>query len=874
MVSPIWPCSLVGAANGSRPDRRAGSRRLIGLTLTCTLALIVATQTPRGQGLQASQGGPDGGKKEAAGQPAAERLAAARGLYERRDFQGCLALLRALDPNLLTDPAARAEYEALQALVAAATLPRGAAPLHPFASLADADKAYQGVQKAQQLLARAKQELPVSARVLLALAANFKTEPDRKLARQLADSLCEDKRLSASGADALPLLLVRAQLQELPERAIAAYADLLERVKPVARKAVPAKEWFSAVLQPAAVLADRLPADKQRTEELRSQLAKCYAAYARFVCFHLYDDWLPPDAKRLALDYSSKAVALDGGRPECWVAHAYTQAALPNPDWAAVEQAARKARELGPKVAAAHALTGYVDLLKSRQELRRGKKIEYLREADQALDQALALMKKDDEDRSVLLLNHSLVCMELGSYLAPSRAAERKKYLYAAVDLAAQAARLPNPRPDWVQVAWGNALEAVARLLHEPDRYRDAVDKFTTALAQHPNQALPPLCRGRCRYRWVASGATTDATLLPAAMKDLDVAIALNPRSRVAAEANYWKGMIYQEQLDPAQARAAFARAIELAEKYHGRDWAVQAREQQVRALLADAWGHLQQQPDEALRQADEAARLVGQTEKDYGRQRAARLLAFVYQLKAQAALEQAGSAKGEALARALEVVQGAAAKIEELGDPAWAAYVRGLAYEYQQEPKLALQAYNQGLQSYPQQAGQIQGLLLIRRTKALLHDTKPAPRAAMLKDLQAAARLVGRDADQASAWALAAVINTKAANEAAKPEDQKQYRADAIRCARDAARYAGETHPDRAGIRLVLATNLFLLAKETPQDQRKLTYLTEALERATEAVRTESSLTPEERTELHNLVSVLREEKAAVEERLKADNP
>jgi tetratricopeptide (TPR) repeat protein len=844
------------------------------LVLRIALAFLAMFGVGR---LQATESGPEGypnepapAKQAGAGQSLAELVGKARKLYQQHDYQGCLELLRAIDRTRLTDAALRAEHEALEALAATGTLPRGASPLSPFASRADADKAYQGLIKAQKLLAGVKQELPVNARVKLALAAAFKTAPDHPLARQLAAKLVAEEQASNLGAAALPLLFMRTQVQESPEKAIGAYVDLLKRFEKKDQRAVPAREWFTAVLQAAVTLADGLPAEKQQVEELRPKLAKCYAAYARFLAEHSRDDWLPKDAKQQIFRYASKAVALDGTKAEYWIGRAYSQAGLPNPAWDAVEQDARKALDLGPGQAAAHGLMGYFYLYKSRRQPDRLQKIEALREADRALDRALALTKDNDENKSILLLNHSLVCLELGSYLDLSRMAERKKYLYAATDFAAQAARLPNPRPDWVQVAWGNALEAVGRILQEPGRYPEAVAKFTAAITQYPDQALPRLSRGRCRYQWVVFGGSQDATLLAQAVKDLDDAIALSPQSRAAAEANFWKGMVYQRRQDPGRARETFAQTIDLAERHNGQPWAAEARQQHVQAMLADAWARVQQEPDQALRQADEAAKLVEQAAKAYGPERVTRLLTFVYQLKAEAALHQAEGAMGEMLAKILEAAQDAATKIEELGDTPWADYVRGLAFEYQGDPKQALQAYSEGLQNYPRQAKPIHGLLLIRRTKVRVQAEARVPRAELLEDLKSAIKLVGRDADRASAWALAAVIDTQAANEPGQAESLRQYRREAIQFARNAVKVAGDTHPDRAGIRLVLATNLLLLAKESPAGPVKLAYLNEGLERAREAWQGNHLLAPEERSQLRRLLTLLQAEMVEVEARPK----
>jgi len=770
---------------------------------------------------------------------------------------------------LLTPARAQQGAEILRA--AAESIPAGTGLLSPFKTPGDADKAYQWLNKARQLLARAQQELPVAARLKLALAANSKTQPDHALARQLADQLVAKQGVANLGGAALSLLVVRAQSQDTPEAALVAYGAILKQIKKADRDAVPAQDWFSSILQPAVKLGDNLPDQMQKPADVKTALAKCYAAYARYVKEHVYeDDLVNANPKQIACDYYGKAVLLDGSKPEYWIGYAYSQTALPKVDWSKVATDAQKALELSPQNSAAHGLLGYVYLLQSRRDgaTDRQKQLAELRQADQALDQALKLAKKDEEDKATMLLNRSITDLELGNYIDQKE--ERQKYLYAARDYAAEASKLPHPYPEWVQEAWGNALEDIGMFLGDKASYKEAVDRFSNAITRRQYVARPWVSRGRTEYRWVVKGGNQDPKILDSALRDLVQATKLSKLSRDGAEAYYWEGMVYQERGKYAEARKAFNLAIDVGAKYNGRDWATLARQQYLTTTVAAARALLSTKPDESIKQADDAAQVVQQNKQDFEPKEAARLLIDIYRLKANAGLQQASQNKGKVQAKALEAVEAAAAKIEDNGDPAQAALVRGLAFEAQGDKQYpqAIEAYEQGLKAEPQKDNAVRGLLLINRASLQVRTGADVPRAQILKNLEQAAKLVPEAEHKASALALACLLNTLETTRGGV-ENPQDYRTAAIEAARIAIKYAATTHPDYAGVRFLLANNLFFLAKETTDDKMKLGYLNEALQRAREASRMENTMAPDDRTALRNIMGELQEEKKQVESRL-----
>jgi Protein kinase domain len=698
-------------------------------------------------------------------------------------------------------------------------LPRGGT-LAPFKP-GDADRAFRWLDQARQLHARASQQLPEAARVKLALAADARAEPDSKPARQLADEVMRKDRVAQLDLDGLSLLLIRARAAD--EGAIQAYAAIDQHFKwkRFEKEGLDPKTWFTTVLQPAVVLGERVPNPHQKPAALRTSLAHCYAAYARFLHEHLFADegqrekWVPVNPRQKVFDAYCMAVALDDSRADSWTGYAYSRTALPPVDWAEVKKECDKALELSPRSSAAHGLLGYMLLLQSRDESNIQRRIDKLREADQVFEKALGLaaQKKDDEDIPILLLNRSLTDLELGNYIAfvVGKAAREKyaKYLYAAETLARQASEVQHPYPQLVQEAWGNALEDIAMYLGESNRYNEAIEKFGNVIDARPYLASGYVSRGRVQYRLVhdhSQGAKgldkEDTRRLLSAENDLNTAVANGRRSRDEAEAHYWKAMVRKEQNDLAGARKEFAEAIAVGWKYNGRTW------------VERAW--LDGKEAQALPLADEVARLLRDPKRGYTREEAAGLLAKV-------------------------------------------SLVRGLAYASQGEEgwPQALKAYNQGLKGRPEGVDPIVAQLLLNRAYLQVKSKANVPRSAMLKDLAVAADLFAGAADKAKALALASLINTYESRDA-NAENPRKARSDAIALANRGIEYAGKSHPEWARMRFVLVMNLANLANETEEPQRKLEILNEAITRATEAIQANAAQGPLEARELSALQPLL----------------
>jgi tetratricopeptide (TPR) repeat protein len=795
---------------------------------------------------------------------------------ERKFAEAAENMVKAYPPDTpaaaLTSP--DRQKEAAKVLSdAAQSLPRGESPLEPFAP-AEADKIYRWLKTATELLTLAKDEVPVSTRADLALAAGFKHEPDAKLARQLLDKLFTQPGASELSPQILSLLLVKAQVADRPAGSIAAFAKMLAPEHKTAWEAIPAKDRFTMVLGPAIKLGDSLPAQALEAAETKATLARCYAAYARLVSEHKYDEWTPKPPEQVAFEYYDQAVKLDDRKPRYLIGRGYSRTAVAKPDLKAAEADARQVLTgTQNQNAGAHGLLGFVHLLQARQGPEGKPRLAKLQAAADAIDQALRLAKDGEEEgKATFLLNRSIVCLELGNATDRANRKALKTHFHAAQEFAMQAAAEKSyPYPALVLEAWGNALEDLAMFLGEKEAYAQAIAKFSEAIKRSSIEAAFWVDRGRCRFRWVALGGHADATVLDKALSDLDEAISLGEDSAEGAQAHYWKGAIYRSRLDPAQARAELAKAVKLGEDHDGRAWAEFARKDLAQMQLDELRPLLQRQPAQAAAKADEVAGQVAANLKDYGSQ-GRPLLVEVYRFKADAGFFEVSRTKGAARANALSAVRTAADKIEAYGDSVQAAYVRGQAYEWEENVPAALKTYSDALEPYPEAPKKNQARLLYLRTKLRLDHGIEAPRKDMLKDLSLALDAIEEDRDKVGVLYLTAVVNSSGARDVAENDTaRKKYLANAIQAAEHGVALAANTQKEWPQLRLVLAMDLFLQAKATTKYPDKLPLLTKALKLAQEASGRQHLLRTDERTQMEGLLKRLRKEKQLVSDKIAA---
>jgi serine/threonine protein kinase len=398
-----------------------------------------------------------------------------------------------------------------------------------FARSVDADKAYQRMTRAVSWLKHATggkelnaQDWPAEMQRVLALAAASKTPPDFTLSESLTRDLVSSGSLK--DADKASLLLAQAHL----------FVEDLKKLQKDEKLGV--KQLEDAVARGEAL-------SPNPSGEAKKRQARLWA---------LLGDHYRPIEKDLAK-------ALD---------------------------ALQKAKELDPR--AEYVLTyahvdGVTKLNQSRKELAREDRIKLLRQADAVTRDALGTRGRQDPMWAEVLLDRSMICLELGNHLnfaSNYKDAEAKELIKEAQRMAAEAkkAPIPHPRPGFVALALGNAHEDLAYFVEfEPDKnFPASLEAFEEAKKYKLDKGF--VGKGRCAYRWSTRGGPK-IKLLGEAEAELK-RVADNEDSPECAEANYWLGMVLKDIADSDDAFRMFAKAFDLGFKPGALDWAIESGEQ------------------------------------------------------------------------------------------------------------------------------------------------------------------------------------------------------------------------------------------------------------------------------------------------------
>jgi tRNA A-37 threonylcarbamoyl transferase component Bud32 len=727
----------------------------------------------------------------------------------------------------------------------------------PFQTPELAGQAFLWLQKADALANEAGQAPSTERLVNLVLAAWHKPERDREtVQRGLAvlsprlDPNTLDKADAVLRENAYPLLLLAAGIQPKTPQGERARFDSYVKALTVVEKKVAEVEplrLYEEALNPAIDAGEKLSA-RDKNPQLDRDLARSYYQRGQLVYDHDYLEWPFSDARQEALDNFRQAAELDPATPRYLVWRAYARSQLPNPDWDDLELTARRAIELEPKSPGGWGLLGRVLLLHSRASP--ADRIPQLKQALEALLRAEELLPEgtdSDQLRPILLLNTSLVHLELGNYIAD--VGPRREHLYAALRYAEDVQkRNRHSYPEYVWEARGNTLEDIAWIVGEKDKYDRAIEAFRRAVAVRRDRPHARIALARCLFRAVTDGGQPPS-LLDDAEDNLLTALNKKPDPRDYAEACFWYGRIWARRA--ATASAGRAELYQKAQGYFAKvaeggrgvsDWAEEALVEQVKLALEQAAG---KPPADAVVHFHEARATVEKL-RVYRPSRADEWLKRVDEQRADTAL--ATKDVGTALRLADE--------IEALGDGPLAAHFRGLAFRLGRRFEQALAAYDKAhgpalralqregvqrvvlagaLKFYPP-ALSIGGpaandsaiLLVLERADFLLSLEAPEklPRnpAQLVPEADAAAWLARTPALTAHALGTAAQARINAAQRPGFPRAQKrQFQKEAVAKLRQALEIA--PHDPRGWMwRLLLGMELKdLLDRESPANPAAL---------------------------------------------------
>ncbi|HEV3342871.1 MAG TPA: hypothetical protein VG125_21035 [Pirellulales bacterium] len=440
-----------------------------------------------------------------------------------------------------------------------------------------AEQAYRWLTEAKQLADTSGKTPSDDARLLLAVAAAEKKEPDRALANSLLDEL------SQRPSPVPKVLLISAQSLETsdPQGAVRRYADALQatlKIGTAANEAI-----YDRIVAPAMRVVESL--DDKQLVAVASQAALLYANKGRLIRLDAAVDSKVFQQTQISgadavFDAYDKAIQLDPNVPDFYVQRGtarYNTASAHNSLAALERDDIARARELlgGKETPGLYGLTAVANLLEARavEPMNRSGRIEFYKKA--VADAAKAVDDSDpkSEDYPQFLLLHSMACLELANWTnEPDKAI--RGYLDSAVGSARKAiADGRGAHPEFGYQALGNADEDYGLLLRDFAGYRRALQDFDDARLKALGNFSPPdeaqIGLGRTRYRLGTSGAEPAAAsqvLLAAGLADLQAAIDSNrlPPARVA-EAYWWQSQIHSARLSSPAERAAAEKCLQAA---------------------------------------------------------------------------------------------------------------------------------------------------------------------------------------------------------------------------------------------------------------------------------------------------------------------
>jgi serine/threonine protein kinase len=416
-------------------------------------------------------------------------------------------------------------------------------PSKPFKQLypkEKADVAYRWLAKAEAL---AGSTPPASLQANLALAAWYKSEPDKETARRLAaQALTQPTEALQASNTLFPLLTVKASAdaedKANPGKALADYAQALNQIRIVKGKSQIRFDVddLKRVLDSALDLEKSLPVDDASTKPSLAQIYDFKGWLAWRFETEAYDKYA-----QVALDAFNRAAALDRKLPYV-VYRGFARLSAARLTRSVIDEMKAdldEAEQLDPKHRQTHFLAGYIDQNEARLETDYSRKYQLTNQAVAEFDKALK-SKDDDLDRNeeVPLLSYNLcsASLELGSYDASNRQTHLEKALQSVNDAEAAGATSHLSR-----YAKGLVQEDLAWLCGRTQLYQAAIKSLRDAAEDRDYLAKYSMAKGRCEFKYAAFG-NGGLPFLKDAIDDLNKALRKSPQKKERVESCYWLG--------------------------------------------------------------------------------------------------------------------------------------------------------------------------------------------------------------------------------------------------------------------------------------------------------------------------------------------
>jgi serine/threonine protein kinase len=437
----------------------------------------------------------------------------------------------------------------------------------------------------------------VPARLKLATAALAKGGDARKLARNQLDRVLQDPGLEAlSAEDSYLVLLLHARAAsdtaDMPA-SLSDYVSILDRYRDGKYPQLKPKELFENVLYPA----EKASADWSRAQpddvERKKKVALFFSYEGRLIWDSLHDD-LPiavAERKTRAYDAFRKASdcypVADATKAEylVWQGYLSTQfGAVDAERLKQLEGISRLAEKVAPDFSGSLFLKGLALHFKAvAPGITVDQLLEYEKEASKVLIEAIDRAKDPaPEFLDLYCTTSSAVNVMVANYMRFRGEGSKEVwegYFSRARDDARAAARVkPNSRWNYYYyLQEGHALEDLAFLCGQQDKYDLAVRAFTDGLTLHPTDPVLLMARGRTLMRHWSETGGRDPNLLSAGQRDLEQAVRLadlEQRANEQVEGRLWLAGIYWQkpeatEIERAQGDVYADRALELASGKH-----------------------------------------------------------------------------------------------------------------------------------------------------------------------------------------------------------------------------------------------------------------------------------------------------------------
>ena len=383
-------------------------------------------------------------------------------------------------------------------------------------------------------------------------------EKGAALSSAVAALLDEQSQPPLSDDDRAALLWAAARFQsdDTAGRAAALkyYASLFaHKIKAQRLPSAESKKIYDEIMKPAYASADQQYKDSPT--ENKSSLAIVFASRAKLLKDHdgLQSDARGQDRVNLRLTDWEKAVACDADQVRFLVGRGSTYREIFPRNHESLSRAladAEAATEKSPNDIDALHLLSSANIDMSRHQTERDRILEFQRASLSAIDLMIKACQKNTELHVRLGEVYCLASTaktEIANFMPLKTAGERsevKRLLDEAAEMGRKSVECGNARFTSAHIALGNALEDLAWIVKETEKYDQAIDQFQADVDLNILDGQPAVglySLARCRYKKLEAAARPWSTAIDDELKKIDETLKQSiESSKNNCHANFW----------------------------------------------------------------------------------------------------------------------------------------------------------------------------------------------------------------------------------------------------------------------------------------------------------------------------------------------